>query len=250
MQAPSGNTVIIQHEEISNYMAGMTMPFEVKDTNELRGLQAGDTVAFHLVVTPTNGWIERLAKVNIAPRPVPTNQAIHFSPGADSLEEGDLLPDFHFTNELDQPIDLRQFRGQTLAFTFFFTGCPFPNFCPRMTANFAETADQVSRLSPAPRPWHLFSISFDTDKDTPGRLLDYAKSHHYDPAHWSFLTGDPKTIRQFAELFDERYWTEGQTIGHNLRTIVVAPSGHIRKIFNGSLWTSDQLVEAMRGASH
>lgn len=245
---PSGNTVVIRHEAISNYMAGMTMPFEVKDTNELRGLQPGDAIAFRLVVTPTSGWIDRVNKLNRAPQPVPAREAIHFSPAVESLSEGDTLPDFHFTNELGQPIDLRQFRGQTLAFTFFFTSCPFPNFCPRMTANFSGTADKLVHSANAPPRWHLFSISFDTSKDTPGHLLDYATAHHYDSAHWSFLTSDPHTIGQFAELFDERYWNEGQTIGHNLRTIVVSPSGRIRKIFDGSSWTSGQLTAAMIAA--
>src|SRR5882724_6411630 len=35
-------TVTIKHEEIPGYMQAMTMPFEVKNTNELAGLAAGD----------------------------------------------------------------------------------------------------------------------------------------------------------------------------------------------------------------
>ncbi len=38
-------------------MPAMTMPFEVKNTNELRGLQPGDAVAFRMTVTDTDGWI-------------------------------------------------------------------------------------------------------------------------------------------------------------------------------------------------
>ena len=30
---PNGNMVVIQHEEIPNYMRAMTMPFEVRNTN-------------------------------------------------------------------------------------------------------------------------------------------------------------------------------------------------------------------------
>ena len=33
-------TVTVQHEKIPSYMEAMTMPFDVKNTNELRGLQA------------------------------------------------------------------------------------------------------------------------------------------------------------------------------------------------------------------
>ncbi len=31
---PDGQTVIIRHEAISNFMAAMTMPFKVKETND------------------------------------------------------------------------------------------------------------------------------------------------------------------------------------------------------------------------
>ena len=57
---PDGKTVLIRHEAIPNYMAAMTMPFEVNDTNLLRGLRPGDEIKFHLVVTPDKGWIDRL----------------------------------------------------------------------------------------------------------------------------------------------------------------------------------------------
>jgi protein SCO1/2 len=42
---PGGQVVKIQHEAIPGYMTAMTMPFEVKDTNELTGLKTGPTFA-------------------------------------------------------------------------------------------------------------------------------------------------------------------------------------------------------------
>src|SRR6266496_2049608 len=56
---PAQKEVEIKHEAISGYMPGMTMPFEVKDTNELTGLQAGEPISFRLIVTDTEGWIDR-----------------------------------------------------------------------------------------------------------------------------------------------------------------------------------------------
>ena len=65
---PDGKTVVISHEAISNYMAAMTMPFEVRDTNELHGLSAGDSITFRLVVTPTHGWIENIVRIDVPKR--------------------------------------------------------------------------------------------------------------------------------------------------------------------------------------
>jgi protein SCO1/2 len=242
---PDGKTVVVSHEAISNYMPAMTMPFEVPNTNDLRGLSVGDSIAFHLVITPAHGWIEHITKLDSAPRRPVRVQPIRFTRALAPLDEGDLLPDYQFTNELGRAVRLSQFHGRVLAFTFFFTSCPFPDFCPRMTSNFAETAKRLSGMTNAPAQWQLLSISFDPATDTPQRLLSYAVAAHYDPRHWSFLTGDETQISNLADQLGENYWHEGASIGHNLRTAVVDSKGRIRKIFPGNKWTVDELVEEM-----
>ena len=44
-------------------MPAMTMPFEARDTNDLRGLNPGDFITFHMVVTPDHGWVEDITKI-------------------------------------------------------------------------------------------------------------------------------------------------------------------------------------------
>jgi protein SCO1/2 len=242
---PDGKTVVIQHEAISNYMAAMTMPFEVRDTNELRGLKPGDAIAFHLIVTSKEGWVDGITLRQKSPETLPAPSAVHISRAVAPLDEGDLLPDYHFTNELGQAVSLDQYKGQVLAFTFFFTSCPYPNFCPRLTDNFAQAAAQLRQTPGGPARWHLLSISFDPKNDTPPRLQAYAKNAHYDPDHWSFLTGDPDQISGLADQFGENFWIEGASISHNLRTVVVDAGGRVRKIFPGNNWTSADLVQAM-----
>jgi len=249
---PDGKTAVIQHEAIPGYMQAMTMPFEVRDTNLLRGLKAGDAISFKLAVTPTEGWIADLTKLD-SPAPesapqAPPQPATNFSRALEPLEPGDKLPDYHFTNELEEAVSLSQFKGQVLAFTFFFTSCPFPEFCPRMTSNFAQAEKQLETMTNAPAKWHLLSISFDPAHDTPQRLATYALGADYDKSHWSFLTGEENQIGGLAEQIGENYWHEGGSIGHNLRTVVVDPSGHIRKIIGGSKWSVSDLVEDMVAA--
>jgi hypothetical protein len=55
---------------IEGYVSAMTMPFEVKDTNELAGLEAGDAVSFRMNVTDKKGWIDQLKKLD---KPCNTN---------------------------------------------------------------------------------------------------------------------------------------------------------------------------------
>ena len=50
---------------------------------------------------------------------------------------GDLVPDFKLRNQDGRPIRLAQFKGKALLITFIYTRCPRPDFCPRVTHNFA-----------------------------------------------------------------------------------------------------------------
>jgi len=58
-----GWSIVIQHQGISNYMDAMTMPFKVKDTNQLRDLVARDEVQFRLLVTQNESWIDRVTRI-------------------------------------------------------------------------------------------------------------------------------------------------------------------------------------------
>jgi protein SCO1 len=236
-------TLTIKHEAIPGYMEAMTMPFEVKDTNELAGLEAGDAVSFRMTVADKEGWIDQLKKLD-KPRNTnpPTTGPFRLVRDVEPLNVGDVLPEYHFTNQLGQAVSLSQFRGQALAITFIFTRCPYPNFCPLMSSNFEDVQQKLLALTNAPANWHLLTISFDPEWDTPERLGAYAGRFRPDPKHWSFLTGELIDITAIAGQFGLAFWREDGSISHNLRTVVVDASGRVQKIFAGNKWTSDELA--------
>ncbi len=234
-------TVTVQHEKIPGYMDAMTMPFEVKNTNELRGLKVGDRIAFQMVVAEKEGWIRHIVKLDQSPEQMPSRTSVQVVKAIEPLDPGEPVPDFHLTNELGQAISLADLKGKAFAMTFIFTSCPFPNFCPRMTSNFSETENKLIGQKGAPTNWMLLSVSFDPEHDSPEKLLAYGKVQNYDPAHWHFLTGSEAEIEQLCEVFDEKFWHDGTSISHNLRTVVVGADGKLQKIFQGNDWTSDEL---------
>lgn len=239
-----GKTIVIKHEEVTNYMPAMTMPFEVKNTNELRGLQSGDAVGFRLIVTDKDAWIDHLIKLNTSSAvEQPSRPVVRMARDVDPLNVGDLLPEYHFTNELGEAISTSQFKGQALAFTFFFTRCPYPTFCPLMSSNFQEAQKKLPATPNAPTNWHLLSISFDPEFDSPAVLKTYAARYDYDPAHWSFVSGALIDLTAIAEQVGA-YFGHDETgaVQHNLRTVVVDASGRVQKIFSNNKWTSDELV--------
>jgi Cu/Ag efflux protein CusF len=58
-----GRSIVIQHRGISNYMNAMTVPFKVKDTNQLRDLVVRDEVQFRLLVAQNESWIDHVTKI-------------------------------------------------------------------------------------------------------------------------------------------------------------------------------------------
>jgi protein SCO1 len=242
---PDGKNVRIKHEEIPGYMGAMTMLFEARPTNELTGLATGDSVSFRMSVTDTDGWIDQIKKLDVAPvtNTLPMTGPFRAVRDVEPLNVGDLMPEYHFTNQLGQAVSLSQFRGQALAITFIFTRCPFPLFCPLMSRNFEEVQKKLLAQPNAPTNWHLLTITFDPEYDTPPRLKGYAKQYNADPAHWSFLTGALIDITAITEQCGLLFWREGDgvNISHNLRTAVVDAQGRVQKILPENKWTTEEL---------
>jgi len=242
-------SVTIKHAAVTNYMPAMTMPFEVRDTNELAGLEAGDPVTFRLLVTDTEGWIDRIRKTGPKTNTPPTTGAFRRVRDVEPLNEGDPLPEYHFTNQFGRPFSTAQFKGQALAIEFLFTRCPFPTFCPFLANNFAEAQQKLLARTNAPANWQLLTISFDPEFDTPEVLRRYAEAHGGDPAHWTFATGDLMDITALGEQFSLAFWHEDGGISHNLRAAVVDAAGRVQKIFAGNQWASDDLVAELELAA-
>ncbi len=225
--------IVIQHEAISNYMTAMTMPFTTQNPGELAGLERGDRLTFQLHVTATESWVDHLAKHGIMALPPP---APAMAPAMQPLR------DYHFTNELGQPVSLNFFRGQAVAITFFYTRCPLPEFCPRLSKNFQLVAQKLAALHEAPKNWHLLSVSLDPQFDSPQMLKAYGENYHYNPAQWSFLTGPADKISELARQSGVSYESDGTTINHNFRTLIVDASGHLQTMFPVSGDLSDSIV--------
>ena len=143
---PERRSVVVKHEEIPGFMPAMTMPFDVKEPKELNGLKPGDQIAFRMLVTTNDGWIDRIQVVGSDTNAVDTPPPVRITSSVPLLEAGSILPDYTLTNELGNVIRLSDFRGKVLAFTFIFTRCPFPDFCPRLSQNFANAYKQLQEM--------------------------------------------------------------------------------------------------------
>jgi protein SCO1/2 len=243
--APDHRSARIKHEAIPGYMAAMTMDLSVRDTNALNNISAGDEITFTLVVTTNDDWIENLQRTGKTVTPAPTWRVVE-----PELKVGDTLPDYEFTSETGHAVKLSDFRGSAVAFTFFFTSCPLPEFCPRMNRNFSEARKILTAETNAPPNWQLLSISFDSSFDTPQILSGYGKFYRgADTNRWLFAVASANTLAGLAPKVDLNFWRENGSISHNLRTVILDTRGKIARQFDGNDWTPQQLADAIRDAA-
>jgi protein SCO1/2 len=245
----NAGTANIDNEPIPGFMDPMVMPYTIKPPAALAQLQPGDSITADVVVQPDNTyWLENVKVIahSTAPAATPT-AALHIP------APGDEVPDFHFVNQNGKRISLNDYRGQTLLLTLIYTRCPFPDFCPRVSHEFAAI-DRQLRADPAHYgKTHLLSISFDPAHDTPKVLRAYGFScaGSTDPAlftHWEFSAIPPSELQEFADYFALTYKEEGGLITHSLSTAVVSPDGKISKWYHGADWQASDLLQDIAAA--
>ena len=244
---PDKKKVKITHEEIPGYMEAMTMLLDVRDADELKDLQAGDNIIFRMVVLEDDGWIENIRKLDGPRTPLPADPPLRRAAIVEALGVGDAVPEYSFTNMLGQVVKLSELKGRAVGFTFIFTRCPFPTFCPRLNTSFQQAHNKLKALTNGVTNWTLLSITMDPEYDTVNRLKDYALRYNPDTNHWQFVTGDLTDITAIGEQFGLQFWRPkpNDPINHNVRTVVIDAKGRVQWISNDNEFKSDDLVDQM-----
>jgi len=139
-------------------------------------------------------------------------------------------PDFALTSQDGAEVTLESLRGKVVAVTFIYTWCP--DICPMLTDRMARVQDELgaefgTRVA-------FVSITFDPERDTPEALKAYAEAFDADLAGWSFLTGDPDTVREVAREYGVAVIeaADGQ-IDHTLLTTLIDREGVMRVQYLG-----------------
>ena len=235
----------IKHEDIRGLMPGMTMPFKVSEARLLEGWEAGDLVQATLIVEDSKAYltsVERMGHAELTEPPPPR---------VDMLQPGQPVPDVRLTDETGAARLLSDRRGRILAVTFTYTRCPMPDYCPRMDHHFKQVQGEILADAGMRDRIALLSVSFDPAFDTPQVLAAHARQVGADPRLWHFVTGERDAIGAFASAFGISIIRDGPSaagITHNLRTAVIASDGTLLTIFNGSDWTPEDLMRALRQA--
>jgi len=231
----------IAHQDIPGLMKGMTMPFTVsnKDTWVFKNITPGDQVHATLVL----GDRAELQDITF------TKHSDTESDGTSALhipQPGEEVPDFTLVNQNGKAIHFHQFRGKPLLLTFIYTRCPFLDYCPRLSNNFAQVMQQLQKDPKAFGEAQLLSISIDPENDKPAVLRNYGERYvgRADPkfAHWEFASGSPEQVRKAADFFGLAYNQKDGQIVHGLVTVLIGKDGKIAKVYSGNDWKPDEVA--------
>jgi protein SCO1/2 len=241
--------VTLNHEAIPGFMDAMTMPYKLKDASILGELHRGDVITADLLVSQDPDADVLLDHIVVVAQGKPDYRpkVIYHVPAS-----GDAVPDFKLRNQDGRPIHLGQFHGKALVITFIYTRCPSPDFCPRVTRNFASL-DKLLASNPALYArTHLLSVSFDPEHDTPARLRAYGATYIGSDAkaafaHWDFAVPEKPVLAEMAKFFDLGMTENADSmITHTLSTTLIGPDGKVVRFYPGNEWTPEQVLADLK----
>ncbi len=237
--------VTLNHEAIPGFMEAMTMPYKLKDPGILSELHPGDAITADVLVSQDPDADVRLDHIVVVAQAKPDYKPTTFY---HVPAPGDQVPDFKLRNQDARPIRLAGFKGKALLVTFIYTRCPRPDFCPRVTRNFAEVHKDLAATPALYAKTHLLCVSFDPEHDTPERLRAYGVEYIGSGAagafdHWDFAVPEGQVLKQMAQYFDLGMSDAGDgSIAHTLSTTLIGPDGRVVKFYPGNEWTAEQLA--------
>ncbi len=244
-----GLSVVINGDAVPGFMAAMAMPYKVKNGSELNSLAPGDSITAVIVMQNNDYWLEniRVTKHSSIP-PVP-------AAGLHLPSSGETVPNFLLVNQSNEHISLNQFRGKVLLLTFIYTRCPFPDYCPRISGQFAEVNRRLAADPALNSKTQLLSISFDPQHDTPKILREYglrwmASDQPAAFDHWEFAVPLATQLPSMANFFGLTYNEAGGVINHSLSTTVIGPDGRIFSWYHGTGWQTSDVVKDAADAAH
>jgi protein SCO1/2 len=244
---PSRGEVTLDAAAIPGFMEAMTMPYKLRTPNILSELHPGDQITATLYVSDADDLLDNIVITGQAQADYKPPILYHV------LQPGDVVPDFKFLNQSAKRISIADFKGKVLLLTFIYTRCPLPDFCPRMSQNFAKI-DKALAADPALyAKTHLLSISFDPDYDAPAVLRSYGGAYtgNYTQekfGHWDFAApvkdepgeSGPEAVYKF---FDVGVTPEkDRTITHSLSTVLIGRDGKVFRWYPTNDWTPEQVL--------
>jgi len=169
------------------------------------------------------------------------------SPGANPFDRlvplvqvGDDMPGTRFIDQRGALVTFADLRGDAVAVTFVYTRCR--DECPIITRKFGAV-----RALLGDGPFRLVEVTIDPTHDTPPAIAAYAREFGIGAPAWRIVTGQPDAVDDFDRRMDVHAIASGSDqILHDDSVVLVAPTGEVADVIEGSSWTPADLAAQLR----
>lgn len=237
----ANSSLMIDGDNVPGFMAAMTMPYPVHSKDELTKVGAGDEITADIIVPDdASAYIQNIVVVK-------KGTGAAQSSSQREPQAGETVPDFALVNQDGKRIHLGSYRGDALLVTFIYTRCPFPDFCPLVSKNFAHVYAETQSTPALKSRLRLLSISFDPDDDTPAVLRKYARTFDATTggapfARWEFAVIPKEELPKVTQFFGVTIAENSSQIVHSMSTSVIDPEGKIYSWREDTDWKPADLI--------
>lgn len=128
-----------------------------------------------------------------------------------------------WTDQHQEALTLPELAGGPVVVVMFYGDCT--TACPLLV----KSAEDIEAALPESLRdvTRFVMVSFDTERDTPGRLLDYAASKGLDRDGWHWLVGSPLQTRQLATMLGVQYRDAGNGMFAHSNVVSVLDTGGV-----------------------
>ncbi|MBC6491976.1 SCO family protein [Flavihumibacter stibioxidans] len=149
------------------------------------------------------------------------------------------VANIELVNQLGDTVSLDQLPGKVMVINFFFTRCP--SICPTLTVNMKRLQSSL-RLKDVTRKIdtnfvQFLSFSVDPQRDSAVQLKKFADRYGVNHDVWWMLTGDKKTIYDFALNEVKLATVDGENVDsnfiHSEKFVLLDKDRVVRGYYNG-----------------
>jgi protein SCO1 len=167
------------------------------------------------------------------------DQALADSQGAIGRIAGEAV----FTDSLGQTRRLSDYRGKPLVVSLIFTSCA--HICPATTQQLRRGV-QVARQALGEDSFRVVTIGFDTHRDTPAMMAEYARRQGVRESGWDFLATDAETIERLSAYLGFRFYPAGGGFDHLIQSTIIDGRGAVYRQVYGIDFRIPHFVEPLK----
>jgi protein SCO1 len=167
------------------------------------------------------------------------DQALAESQGAIGRIVGEAV----FTDSNGEAQRLSDYRGKPLVVSLIFTSCA--HICPATTQQLRRGV-QVARQALGEDSFRVVTIGFDSRRDTPAMMADYARRQGVRESGWDFLSADEDTIARLSADLGFQFYPAGGGFDHLLQTTIVDGRGAVYRQVYGIDFRIPHFVEPLK----